>query len=152
MFKLSTASLHVVLSTTLSALASFAVTSPSVAQSTSVVVNVPFAFQTNLQHFKPGVYRFQVDHDTPLMRILGNSQSGQTLFVPDDAVDPSKNGKVVFHRYGSQYFLREVWPAESKRHVHTLPSVAEKQLQLAANATLPKASTGDELAVIQAPR
>ena len=152
MFKLSTASLHVLVSATLSALACFAGATPCLAQATAVRVNVPFAFQADQQHFKPGVYLFQMNAATPIMRILGTSQSGQVMFVPDLTLQPAETGKVVFRRYGSEYFLREIWVAGSMSHVHTLPTKAEKQLQLAANSALSAAATGEELAFTQVPQ
>ncbi len=152
MFKLSTASLHVLVSATLSALACVAGATPCLAQATAVRVDVPFAFQAGQHHFKPGVYLFARDTNYPFMRILGTSQSGQAMFVPDLTLEPATTSKVVFHRYGSEYFLREVWMANSTSHVHTLPSKAEKQLQLAANSAFPAAATGEVLAVNQAPQ
>ena len=151
MFKLSTASLNVLTSATLSALACFAAASPCSAQSTDVRVNIPFAFQADQQHFKPGVYTIQIHHAFHSMQITGNSQTGQMMYVPDVTVEPAKLGKVVFHRYGSEYFLREIWVGDSTSHVHTLPSKAEKQLQLAANTASPHANNGEELALTQMP-
>ena len=87
-----------------------------------------------------------------LMRIIGSSTAGQVMFVPDSTLQPARAGKVVFHRYGSEYFLREVWVAESTSHVHTLPTKAEKQLQLAANTTVRNGAAGEELALTQVPR
>ncbi len=151
MFKLSTASLNVLISATLSALACFAAAPPCSAQATGVRVNIPFAFQADQQHYKPGIYTFQIQHGFHFMQIIGNSQTSQMMYVPDTTIEPAKIGKVVFHRYGSEYFLREVWVGDSTSHVHTLPSKAEKQLQLAANTDSMRANTGEELALTQMP-
>ena len=149
MFKLSPASLHVFVSATLSALACLAGVSSCAAQSTQVRVNVPFAFEADQQHFNPGVYILQMDHAFHFLHIIGSSQSGQMMYVPDVTFQPARYGKIVFHRYGSEYFLREIWVADSTSHVHTLPSKAEKQLQLAANTALPHANNGEELALTE---
>ena len=73
------------------------------------------------------------------------------MYTPDLTLQPAKNGKIVFQRYGSEYFLREIWVADSTSHVHTLPSKAEKQLRLAANSALPHANNGEELALTEMP-
>lgn len=151
MFKLSTASLKIVISATLSALACFAGVSSSAAQTTEVRVNVPFAFEADQQHFNPGVYILQMNHASRFLHIIGSSQAGQMMYVPDETLVPSEKGKIVFHRYGSEYFLREIWVADSRSHVHTLPSKAEKHLQLAANTALPHANSGEELALTEMP-
>ncbi len=152
MFKLPAASLYVFVSASLSALACFPGASPCLAQATNMRVNVPFAFEADQQHFKPGIYIIQINHAFHSMQIIGSSQAGQMMYVPDETFQPAAHGKVVFHRYGSEYFLREIWVADSRSHVHTLPSKAEKQLQLAANTALPRANKGEELALTEMPR
>ena len=151
MFKLSTASLKVLFSATLSALACFAGAFSCSAQTTAVRVNVPFAFQADQQHFKPGVYTLQMNHASHFLHIIGSSQQGQMMYMPDETLQPAKSSKIVFHRYGSEYFLREIWMADSRSHVHTLPTKAEKQLEIAANTASPHANNGEELALTQRP-
>ena len=151
MFKVSTASLKVLFSATLSALACFAGVSPCSAQTMAVRVNIPFAFQADQQHFKPGVYTLQMDHASHFLSVIGSSQQGKMMYMPDETLQPVKNSKIVFHRYGSEYFLREIWMADSRSHVHTLPTKAEKQLQIAANTVAPHANNGEELALTQMP-
>ncbi len=150
MFRRTTASFLV--SATLSALLSFAGVSASVAQSTQVRVKIPFAFQADQQEYQPGVYTFQLSPTSNRVQVVGSSHTGQFLSLPDETLSPADKGKVVFKRYGSTYFLREIWMAGSKFHVHTLPSRAEKQLQLASNPTLPHTNTGEELALTQTPK
>jgi hypothetical protein len=42
---------------------------------------------------------------------------------------PSETTKVVFHRYGNQYFLREVWDANESSHLVNPETPAEAKAQ-----------------------
>jgi hypothetical protein len=46
------------------------------------------------------------------------------------------NGKLVFNRYGNQYFLSQVWAAGSDSGHQLRPSKAEREI--AKNASKPK--------------
>jgi hypothetical protein len=126
-----------------------ALASSAQAQSPTIKVNIPFSFENGTEHLPAGVYTLQMSESGRILLIRGNSASGMTLILPDENSQPAKVGKVVFHRYGDRYFLREVWTAGSTSHVHTSTSKAEKNVELAQNNVAPN---GVEVALLELPR
>jgi hypothetical protein len=100
-----------------------------------VVVKVPFAFEDGSQHFRPGLYTISMD-DRNIATIRGESSSGFAMTGFDEDRHPSQTTKVVFHKYGDQYFLDEIWVAGDTNHTYFLPSKAET-LEMSANRTAP---------------
>ena len=72
----------------------------------SVKFNVPFAFEDGSQYFPPGLYTIQMEPQH-LLLIEGASSSGFLMALPDEDRDPSETTKIVFRKYGNQYFLGE---------------------------------------------
>src|SRR5262245_21512914 len=82
------------------------------AQKTEFKANVPFDFIVNGSTFPAGEYSFQsVDLLGKVLSIRGASSETQGMIVSSDkrSREPSQQTKLVFHRYGNQYFLAEVW-------------------------------------------
>ena len=113
----------------------------------AVVVNVPFAFENGSQHFTAGLYSILMD-DQRILAIHGESRSGFTLAWFQEDSHPSGTTKVVFLRYGDQYFLHEIWVAGESSHTYCLPSKAEER-EMAADRVAP---TGVVVAALEMPR
>jgi hypothetical protein len=111
-------------------------------------VNVPFDFQTDSQHFAPGLYRIRMEN-AYTVQIQGASESWLVMVRAEDNAQAVKTGKAVFHRYGNQYFLNEITVAGSSRHVHLNASKAERQMRIVHNNQAPAAV---ELSLLQGPR
>jgi hypothetical protein len=82
------------------------------AQKTEFNVSVPFDFIVNGSSFPAGEYTFQsVGVQGKVLSIRGVNSQTQGTIVSNDrrASEPSQQTKLVFHRYGNQYFLAEVW-------------------------------------------
>ena len=111
-------------------------------------VNVPFAFETSLHHFKPGTYT--ISKETPNnVRIEGATDSGFVLIQPGGGRQPATKSKVVFRKSGDRYFLGEIWIAEESGHLDAVKSKAERRLQVAGKQSEP---TGVELALLETAR
>jgi hypothetical protein len=100
-----------------------------------VVVKVPFAFVDGSQHFPAGLYNIRMD-DQKILAIHGQSDSGFVMAWFSEDSHPSNSTKVVFRRYGDQYFLQEIWISGESRHTYCLPSKSEKR-EMAANNAVP---------------
>src|SRR5215211_7183469 len=81
-----------------------------------IKVNIPFDFQVVDVKLPAGEYYVrrppQSSSDSVLM--ISNIQDGRTtlrLTSSVQTVDPKNKATLVFHRYGDQYFLFQVWPA-----------------------------------------
>jgi hypothetical protein len=112
-----------------------------------VIVNVPFAFHNGAQHLSAGLYTIRMDYQRVAI-IQGESRSGVALAEFDEDRQPSKTTKVVFNKYGDQYFLHEIWVEGETRHTYFLPSKREK-LEISANRTAP---TSVVVAALEPPR
>jgi hypothetical protein len=79
-------------------------------------VNVPFDFNVGDRQFSAGEYFIQragPDSGDTIIRVSSFDGRSSTVRItfPIAAQDLTNKGKLIFHRYGSQYFLTEVWPA-----------------------------------------
>jgi hypothetical protein len=93
-------------------------TASAYAQTGMVKATVPFNFIVNKTQLPAGDYRIQP---------LGLTASAMSIQSPDGKVvkaflpnacttsETPKTSKLVFHRYGTQYFLAEIWKAGNDR-------------------------------------
>jgi hypothetical protein len=102
---------------------------------TAVIVNVPFAFQNGSQHLAAGRYTISMDYQH-IASIRGESGSGFAMTGSDEERQPSTTTKVVFRKYGDQYFLREVWVAGDTSHTY-FPTSKVERLEISSNRTAP---------------
>jgi hypothetical protein len=112
-----------------------------------VIVNVPFAFQNGSQHLSAGLYTIGTSYQN-IASIRGASRSGFALTGLDEDSQPSKTTRVVFLKYGDQYFLNEIWVKGDTTHTYFLQSKRES-VELSANRTAP---TNITLAALESPR
>ena len=69
---------------------------------------IPFGFTVNGKTLPPGAYHVDVDVAQGMVELRDMSHGAFALGVAlDDPRTPET--KLVFHRYGDQYVLREVW-------------------------------------------
>jgi hypothetical protein len=93
-------------------------TASAYAQTGVVKANVPFNFIVSKTQLPAGEYRIHP---------LGATGSAMTVQSPDgkfiqaflsntcSSAEPQKTSKLIFHRYGSQYFLAEIWESGNDR-------------------------------------
>jgi hypothetical protein len=117
------------------------------AQGNEMRVNVPFAFHNGSQHLPAGVYRVKIE-STHLILLQGASKSGFVNTNPEIG-RPATKGKLVFQRYGDQYFLREVWSAQNATGQKCVKSKLEREVEIAQSKA---AQPGTELALYQQSR
>jgi hypothetical protein len=107
-----------------------ATTAPAAhAQDLKTVVNIPFAFELGSHHFEAGKYTINSSLEGRAINLQNGSNSGVTLTMWDSNSKPSTGSKVVFHRYGNRYFLREVWTEGEDNHLKCVDDRAEKRTQ-----------------------
>jgi hypothetical protein len=80
------------------------------AQSAVLKVSVPFSFTVNSTFLPAGNYTFGFDSVHPNMLIvLDRTKSVRaTAYVQRGSIDQGREDKLIFHRYGGEYFLSEV--------------------------------------------
>lgn len=89
-------------------------TASAYAQTGVVKANVPFNFIVNKTELPAGQYRIQPMGITAGAMAI-ESPNGKVVkaFLPTACQSPQtqKTTKLVFHRYGTQYFLAQIWRA-----------------------------------------
>jgi hypothetical protein len=98
-----------------------------------LTANIPFDFNVNNDKLPAGKYwisRAQQNNGDQVLQI--QSAEGKAtvlrLTIPVITRNPMNRGTVVFHRYGDEYFLFEVWPAGSSTGREFPKSRGEREL------------------------
>jgi hypothetical protein len=92
---------------------------------------VPFAFKVGTAQMPAGTYAIQGNHGSNVV-IVRNLQTGTSAVAMGRQESPSKKtDKLIFHRYGSQYFLTEILGGQGSQAVVLTATKQEKELQIA---------------------
>jgi hypothetical protein len=103
-------------------------TSHAFAQGNTMQVNVPFAFHNGSQVLPAGIYRVEIQ-SSHLILLRGESGSGFVMTNPETTSKISGPGKVVFNRYGNQYYISQFWPQGSETGQRSVKSRQEKETE-----------------------
>jgi hypothetical protein len=106
---------------------------PLCAQVTTVRADVPFEFVVGNTTVAPGQYVITSRTGSPEVRLAG-SRSYSLLSNPADFYAGSQEPKLVFHRYGGQYFLSRISTTSASRDFPM--SHTERELKKTASAEL----------------
>ena len=79
-----------------------------------VAVTVPFSFFAGSRNLPAGDYTIELNHEKSIMTVRSNGRSGNINTVVMLASSGQQSTKpdqsyALFNRYGSQYFLTQVW-------------------------------------------
>jgi hypothetical protein len=112
------------------AIANFALAGTSFAQSRGVQATVPFDFTVGNKVLPSGTYTIngQSSH-VIIIRSHDKPIAALSTVNPNDHKAPN-GGKLIFHKYGSQYFLSEVLCDSANLNVEVPRSKTEKRIQL----------------------
>lgn len=107
---------HSRLVTAFATLAALATVAPATAQEVHLLARVPFAFSVGDANLPGDTYRLTRMNGHPDRLFLRGDRTG--TFVQTDEVRVPRDGatpSLVFHRYGDQYFLREIrWEGRTR--------------------------------------
>lgn len=99
----------------------------------ALLVKIPFAFTAGRMALPAGEYRFQKSaQNSPALSIQRTDERTATSVscVAARAKTPQTQSKLVFRRYGSRYFLSNVWTAGSSLGRELPRSAKERDLAL----------------------
>jgi len=125
------------------ALAAFAPCSRGLAQNSSghLVADIPFDFRSGSEMMPAGRYDIQQLSDHVLIvRGVNQNRSQFLVAINAETLKPSARGKLIFHRYGSRYFLYQIWSPNQSTGLELLKSHAEKETLRAENNPAPSTS------------
>jgi hypothetical protein len=75
-----------------------------------VKANVPFDFDAGSKHFSAGEYKVNAINPLGALSVVGrDSESGLVNSRRVQSHNPSTSTKLIFHQYGSRYFLYQIW-------------------------------------------
>jgi hypothetical protein len=99
--------------------------------------SVPFAFSMNSDYMPDGSYEISPAGGSALVvRNLDTKKSCfliASMHVEASQASGTPHAKLVFHKYGDQYFLVEIWSGQSNTGIALPESKREKELQIANN-------------------
>jgi len=109
-------------------LAGLVAISTASAQDHAVKATIPFDFTVGNTLLPSGTY--SVISDFPhVIEIRNNKQHVEVLSLVNTADKESKSGKLVFNRYGTQYFLSEILCSSAQMNLQLATSKLEKKVQ-----------------------
>ena len=118
-----------------------AVVSAQAQSAKTIVSNIPFEFVVADQTLPAGKYQVN--------RSIGNalkiSTSDAAVFRLTNEIEPSKDrrARLVFHRYGNQYFLAEVWAGAGEAGRQLLKSRQERAIEREMSTLASKLEQGE---------
>jgi len=92
---------------------------------------IPFSFTVNKATLPPGTYRVDVDNQAGMVELRDMAHGAFALGIPFDD-SGVQTPKLVFHRYGDEYVLREVWTGAGTGRELPEP---RREKELSANGT-----------------
>jgi hypothetical protein len=113
---------------------------PFVQAQSPVKADVPFAFSLQDRAMPAGNYQIIALSDRVLEVWNLDAQHGQLLAKQMSVQSSKQQGpRLVFHKYGNQYFLSQIWDGQSDTGIAIAESKREKEVKTASN-DLPGAS------------
>ena len=92
---------------------------PAMAQFEHIATaNVPFAFTAGTKQFPAGecIIKYSASQSVVLLQSTEGHVASLQMTIPMDNGNRQGNPQLVFHRYGSEVFLAEVWGEGGYRH------------------------------------
>ena len=108
-------------------------TASAFAQTGVVKANIPFNFIVNKVDLPSGQYRLETVGTTGVaMTIQSTDSKVNKAFLPNDCESGKAQAttKLVFHRYGDQYFLSQIWKAGEVRGKELPKSGREREVAM----------------------
>ena len=110
--------------------------SPALSAQNRIDAYVPFDFSVGQTVMAEGNYQVQSISET--VEVVQNeaSHASASLIKAIHVQSAGDHGAMlVFHRYGNQYFLSQIWDGRSNAGIELPESMREKELNLAAKLT-----------------
>ena len=113
--------------------AALAIAVPMIQAQSRLDARVPFAFIAGEKSMPAGSYEISTSGAAPVLCSLETNQSRFLMNSIHLQDWNAKSSKLVFHKYGDQYFLSEIWDGQSSIGVKLAESRREKETKMAAD-------------------
>ena len=106
-----------------------------------MTVNIPFAFSVENSSLPEGEYTIFTVTPERSIRIVSSDGKHSAIVntLPNYAKSPSENSRLVFHRYGDEYSLTQVWAAG--QDVARNPLSTKRAMEIASSGGKPQTFT-----------
>ncbi len=98
---------------------------------TATRANVPFAFKVGKAQMPAGIYAIQHNLDSSIVTVRNVQTGTSVLAMGRQGSSSKKTNKLIFHRYGSQYFLTAILGSQGSEATVLPATKQEKELQIA---------------------
>ena len=118
-----------------------------------ITVNVPFDFNVGGKLLPAGTYYVLNDNMARGSVAVVNKTTGHSMgfFVQPSQIKRSETGaRLIFHRYGNQSFLANIWDGQSASAAQVLKSKAEREAARSAGKYLASGVAQPEVIAIAA--
>ena len=99
--------------------------------------NVPFAFSLDQKSMPAGDYEISSLSSSVVALRNQNTREArlviESMYVQASEASEAPHAKLLFRKYGDQYFLAEIWDGQSNIGIAFPESKREKELKLASN-------------------
>lgn len=104
-----------------------------------LTANIPFDFTVADKKLPAGKYSvrraYESSGDTVLqISSIDGQESVNRFSIPVVTFNPKSKGSLVFHRYGEEYFLSQIWPAGGSTGRALPKTRSERELERKARA------------------
>jgi hypothetical protein len=111
----------------------FLAVSANFAQSNlTAIAEIPFAFNAGAAHFDAGTYWVkEYDSGHALLELSRRDGKGAAFLITNEFntnTASSSKSRLVFNKYGQQYFLSQVWLQDGSLGYRLTPSRMEKEV------------------------
>ncbi len=115
-----------------------AVTSANAQLSAPVRAKIPFDFNLGEKKLPAGEYTFSrvsafSNNTMAVSSANGNAHAFLSTFFAE-VITPRDKSTLIFHRYGDQYFLEQIWTAGELTGTQVPQSRSERELRMSASA------------------
>jgi len=104
-------------------------------------VNIPFAFSVEDHSLPAGEYLVLTVTPERSIRIVSADGKHSAIVndLPNYATNPSPSSRLVFHKYGNEYFLAQVWTGG--QNVARNPLSSKRAMEIASSGGMPETRT-----------
>jgi len=109
-----------------------AVTSANAQLTYPVRVKIPFDFSMGDKKLQAGQYTFSRSSPDGKIMLVSRVDANKSVFqstIGTEVLAAKNESKLVFHRYGNQYFLKQIWTAGERRGTEVLESRSERTIR-----------------------